>query len=51
MAVLRLILLLIAAILFALAAFTQPGTRFNLVAAGLLSWVCAVLVGAIQTVD
>jgi len=51
MKIVQLILLIIAAVLFGLAAFTQPGTRFNLVAAGLLAWVLVPLLDAIQAVD
>jgi len=51
MQVIKLVLLIIAAVLFGLAAFTQPGTRFNLVAAGLLSWVLVFVLGAVQAID
>ena len=37
------ILLAVAAVLFALAAF-GVATRFNLIAAGLLAWVLAILI-------
>ena len=40
---LTIVLLIIAAILFALAAFNVPSARFNLVAAGLFAWVLASL--------
>ena len=40
---LTIVLLIIAAILFALAMFNVPASRFNLVAAGLFAWVLAVL--------
>jgi hypothetical protein len=40
---LTIVLLLIAAILFALAAFSVPTGRFNLLAAGLFAWVLAAL--------
>jgi hypothetical protein len=40
---LTIVLLLIAAILFALAMFNVPSSRFNLVAAGLFAWVLSAL--------
>lgn len=40
---LTIVLLIIAAILFALAVFSVPTGRFNLVAAGLFAWVLASL--------
>jgi hypothetical protein len=43
---LKLILLIAALILFALAAFGVPGGRLNLTAAGLACWVASVLVSA-----
>ena len=51
MKIIQLVLLIIAAVLFGLAAFTQPGTRFNLVAAGLLAWVLVPLLDAVQAID
>jgi hypothetical protein len=44
MSALVLVLLIIAAVLFALAAFGVAGGRINLVAAGLLAWVLAEIV-------
>lgn len=44
MDVLVLVLLIIAAVLFGLAAFGVAGARVNLVAAGLLAWVLAEIV-------
>lgn len=41
---LRLILLLLAFILFVLAALNVPSTRINLIAAGLALWVMALIV-------
>jgi hypothetical protein len=40
---LTLVLLIVAAICFAVAAFGLVATKFNLVAAGLLAWVLAEL--------
>jgi hypothetical protein len=42
-----LVFLIIAAVLFGLAAFSIAANRFNLVAAGLLAWVLSVLIPAI----
>ncbi len=49
MRVLHLVLLIVAAILFGLAAFTQPNARVNLVAAGLLAWVLVPLSDAVAS--
>ncbi len=51
MKVIQLVLLIIAAVLFGLAAFTTPNTRFNLVAAGLLFWVSTVIIDVVQNLD
>ncbi len=51
MRVLHLVLLIVAAILFGLAAFTQPNARVNLVAAGLLAWVSTVLIDSAVALD
>jgi hypothetical protein len=45
---LTVVLYLIAAICFALAALNVDGRRVNLVAVGLLAWVLVPLIGAIQ---
>lgn len=47
MNVIILILLLVAAILFAFAAANTP-SRVNLVAAGLLAWVITVIIKAVE---
>lgn len=43
----QLIFLILAAVLFGLAAFGVAASRVNLVAAGLLSWVLATLLPAL----
>lgn len=48
MEVLVVVLLIIAAVLFGLAAFNVPA-RWNLLALGLFAWVLAVLLPAIQS--
>jgi hypothetical protein len=45
MALLVLILLIVAAVCFGLAAFGVAVSRVNLVAAGLLCWVVTVIIG------
>jgi hypothetical protein len=50
MTTLHLILLLIAAVLFAIAALAPAQTRFNLVAAGLFFWVLVPLSNAIDAI-
>jgi hypothetical protein len=48
MSTLSLVLLIVAAVCFAIAAFWQPQpSRVNLVAAGLLSWVLAELLPSV----
>jgi multisubunit Na+/H+ antiporter MnhG subunit len=49
--VIYLILLILAAVCFALAAFSAAVTRVNLVAAGLFCWVLVPLIQHIQTFD
>lgn len=44
MSLLILVLLIVAAVMFGLAAFNVASARINLVAAGLLAWVVAVIV-------
>jgi hypothetical protein len=47
MLTLSLILVVIAVVLFALAAFGVPGGRVNLVAAGLACWALSTIVGKV----
>ena len=51
MKTLHLILLIIAAVLFAIAALAPAQTRFNLVAAGLFFWVLVPLSGTVDTIS
>ena len=48
MTIIVLIFLIIAAVLFALASVNTVSPKINLVAAGLLSWVLAVIIGGVQ---
>ena len=45
MITLRLVLLILAAVVFAMAAFQVPTTRVNFTALGLLLWVLATIAG------
>jgi uncharacterized membrane protein YjjB (DUF3815 family) len=51
MPILYLLLLLVAAVCFGVAAFARPSTRVNLVAAGLLAWVLVPLIQALLRID
>jgi hypothetical protein len=49
MELLVLVLLILAAVCFGLAAFSVVVSRINLVAFGLLCWVVTVIIGAVST--
>lgn len=51
MSLIYLLLLLVAAVCFGIAAFARPSTRINLVAAGLLAWVLVPLLQALLRID
>lgn len=48
MSVIFVLLLLFGAIMFGLVAFGVASSRINLLALGLLAWICVPLIGAIQ---